>query len=92
MVLGIARDSSGNMIGQFREDDENLNSMLASETAHYIWSPTIGIWSQFKPGACEHGRLIGASEVGAVYVRYDEHGYRTHHPRTVPFPVMKLAR
>jgi hypothetical protein len=77
VVLRIARDPSGNVVGQFREDAEKLRPAAASEAAHYIWSPATGVWSQFKPSACEAGRLIGASESGPIYMPYGVDGFRT---------------
>jgi len=83
-VLSITREQSGNVIGQFREDDENLSPTVASEAGHYVWSPATGAWSQFKPSACEHGRLVGASERGPVYAQYEGDGLRTDNLCTIP--------
>jgi hypothetical protein len=66
--LGIARESSGNVVLQVREDDDQRRPEVSSEVAYYRWSPSTQSWSQFRPGTCESGRLIGVSDKGQVYL------------------------
>ncbi len=71
MPLSVARESSGNVLLQVREDDDQLRPEVQSEVAYYSWSPSTNAWSQFKPGACEPGRLIGVSDKGQVHLHYE---------------------
>ena len=68
--LAIARESSGNLIAQVREDDDQLRPEVVSEVAYYRWSASTGLWSKFSPGACESSRLIGVSDAGQVYGQF----------------------
>ena len=58
----ITRDSSGKLIAQVGESDDQGGRVAAQ----YTWSPTGG-WSQFKPGQCEGGVLMGVREEEQVY-------------------------
>jgi hypothetical protein len=58
----ITRDSSGKLIAQVGESDDQGRRVAA----HYTGSPTVG-WSQFRPGQCEGGILMGVREEGQVY-------------------------
>jgi len=69
VVLAISREPSGNVVGQFREDDDQFRPSVPAEIAHYVWSPSTGSWSQINPNRCEPGRLIGMSEKGPIYMQ-----------------------
>jgi hypothetical protein len=69
--LSVAREPSGNVLLQVREDDDQLRPEVQSEVAYYSWSLSTHGWSQFKPGACEPGRLIGVSDKGQVHLHYE---------------------
>jgi hypothetical protein len=69
--LSVAREPSGNVLLQVREGDDQLRPEVQSEVAYYSWSPSTRAWSQFKPGACEPGRLIGVSDNGQVHLHYE---------------------
>jgi hypothetical protein len=58
----IARDSSGKLIAQVGEHDDQGKRVAA----HYTWSPTAG-WERFRPGQCEGGVFMGVREEEQVY-------------------------
>lgn len=53
--LTAVRDSSGDVITEFREDSTDGGYDLA----YYAWSPATKSWSEFHPGSCEGIRLVG---------------------------------
>ncbi|MGC2477723.1 MAG: hypothetical protein WA485_25520 [Candidatus Sulfotelmatobacter sp.] len=61
--LDVARESSGEVVGVFREEREDGKSNVA----YYAWSPLTRIWSSFNPGPCEGERLLGISNTGEIY-------------------------
>jgi hypothetical protein len=77
VVLSIARESSGNVVGQFREDDDQFRRSVQSIITHYIWRASTNSWSQFKPSGCDPGRLIGMSDKELVYMQHGTAGSET---------------
>ena len=74
--LGIGREPSGDVVVNVREDDDQRRADVKSEIAYYRWSSLSQTWSQFRPGGCESGRLIGVGDIGGgegghVYMRSD---------------------
>jgi hypothetical protein len=61
--LNVRRASSGNLVAQVTEVDEQGKRVLA----HYKWSPE-STWQAFSPRGCEGGRLIGADSRQQVYL------------------------
>ncbi len=64
----VIREPSGDLIAEFREDGHRDNYDLA----YYRWSPLQGLWSVFKPGACDGERLEGISGDRQIYLRYGD--------------------
>ncbi len=64
--VSIVRSSSGDLIGEFREEVEGARF----ERAYYTWSLSKQSWSQFKPDVCDGGHLIGTSTNGQIYLFY----------------------
>ncbi len=62
--LAVARESSGDIVAEFREDGDR-----GSNLAYYKWSPSTNYWSLFKPGACDGEWLIGAGVDAQMYLR-----------------------
>jgi hypothetical protein len=69
--LSVTREISGNVLIQVREDDDQRRTEVKSEVAYYSWSPFTHSWLQFRPDACEPGRLIGISDKGQVHLHYE---------------------
>ena len=67
--LSIYREPSGSVVGQFREDDDQRRPQVASDLAHYIWSPATGKWAEVERNVCEPGRLIGVDDKQQLYLR-----------------------
>lgn len=68
--LGISRDRTGDLVVQVREDDAQRRPDVQYEVEYYKWSPATGLWTSFRPGGCEGGRLIGMSDAGQAYLEY----------------------
>src|SRR5262249_25321574 len=68
VVLAIYREPSGNVVGQFREDDDQLRPSVPADVVYYAWHSSTGVWSEFGPTGCESMRMIGMSERGPVYM------------------------
>jgi hypothetical protein len=64
-LLGLSRQSSGDIVGLFREDGDRERS----ELAYYVWSTSTGKWSRFTPGECE-GWPAGSSGDVITYAGY----------------------
>ena len=75
VVIGIFREPSGRLVGQFREDDAQLRTAVPPEVVHYVWSPATGSWSQFNPNGCENARLMGTSDKGLKFMRQGVNGF-----------------
>lgn len=65
MLLGVAREPSGDLVTQFREYDA---SRTDGRSLYYRWSASSGLWSQFKLHECDvASALVGADKVGQIY-------------------------
>jgi len=60
------RETSGDLVAEFREDGPND----AIDLAYFRWSASKRSWSQFKPGGCEGERLEGFSGGRQIYLNY----------------------
>jgi hypothetical protein len=63
--LRIARESSGTVIAEVREEGQDIKPHLA----YYAWSPDTKSWSDFNPVVCAGHRLIGVDNDEHIYVR-----------------------
>jgi hypothetical protein len=62
----LFRMPSGEVVGQFNEKAENGTS----EWSYYAWSPSVGLWAQFKPAMCDGDQLIGVNAHQQVYLHH----------------------
>jgi hypothetical protein len=69
--LRFARDSSGRIAAQFRED----RPQRESKVANYLFSASTG-WSRLESSSCGGGMLLGTSDKGLLYLQYEKHSDR----------------
>jgi hypothetical protein len=61
--VSVFRETSGNVVAEFREGHDTAKLGFA----YYTWSPS-NSWTRFKPGICDGDWLIGVSDKEQVYV------------------------
>jgi len=62
--ISLVRESSGSLIGEFREG-------VRPQPSYYRWSPSTESWVRFKPGVCDGGWLIGTAGNEEVYLGHE---------------------